>query len=271
MQAVLHFLVLVIGALPAVAFAQIDKSRGGITDERGFEARYVLQSADPTNLRWVADPAGSRRTVLQATVRASEPKVFGGHRTEIVPLKEYVREGVRWYAISAFIPADWKSHPYPAIIGQLHTSQKKALLPPPLAFVIHGDSLDLELYANHRAPDAGLADKGNSARQSIRLDRLQKARWYCFVVRADWSPLPGSGSLKVWMNGEQVYDAANSHNAYETWLGNYPKAGLYMPGLMGVDERMLFIDFIHVGGPRTGFAEIHALTPCGDKAGKGGA
>lgn len=255
--------------LPALADAQIDRTRGGASDEAAFDTRYVLQSADPANLRWVADPAGSRRTVLRATVRASDPKVFGGHRTEIVPLKEYAREGVRWYAISAYVPADWKNHPYPAIIGQLHTSQKKALVPPPLAFVIHDDKLDLELYASHRVPDEEGVDRNNAARQRLRLDRLQKAHWYCFVVRADWSAHPGSGSLKVWMNGDLVYETANQYNAYDTWLGNYPKAGLYMPGMMGVNERMVYLDFIHVGGPRTGVDEMYALTPCAGDTAKG--
>lgn len=250
--------------LPYLASAQVDRTRGGAVDEPSFDIRYSLQSANPNNLRWVTDPAGSRRTVLYATVRDNEPKVFGGRRTEIVPRQEFIREGVRWYAISAYIPSDWKNHPYPAIIGQLHTSQKTGKVPPPVSFVIQGDNLDLDLYANHQSPDDGGADRNNSARQQIRLDKLQKSRWYCFVVRADWSPHPGSGSLKIWMNGEVVYDAANHYNAYETWLGNYPKAGLYMPGMMGVTERSLYIDFIHLGGPRTGFDEMQALTPCAD-------
>lgn len=257
-----RFLLLLLWLLPALAGAQIDRTRGGISDERGFETRYVLQSADPANLRWVSDPAGSRRTVLHATVRASDPKVFGGHRTEIVPLKEYVREGVRWYAISVYIPAEWKNHPYPAIIGQLLTSQKTVFLPPPLAFVVEDNNVLLELYANHRAVSEGEAQKSNSARQRIRLDTLRKQRWYCFVTRADWSHTPGTGSLVVWMNGERVYETANQYNSYDTWLGNYPKVGLYMPGMMGVDERSLFLDFVFVGGPKTSFDEIYALTPC---------
>jgi hypothetical protein len=65
------------------------------------------------------------------------------------------------------------------------------------------------------------------------------------------------------MNGDKVYEALNSHNAYETWLGNWPKVGLYIPGKMTVRERKIYADFIHVGGPKSGYEEMAALTPCG--------
>ncbi len=253
----------------AAAQAQLDRSKGGGVSAGSFSGRYVLQSASPANLRWVSDPAGSSRTVLQAWLKDSEAKVYGGKRTEIVPSYEYVREGVRWYAMSFYFPASWQFHAYPTIVGQIHTSQKTAVLSPPLAFMAQGDHLDLELYANHLQPDVATgipATRTNSARQLIRLDTIKKEQWYCFVIRADWSYRPGLGSLKVWMNGDRVYEGNNLYNAYETWLGNYPKAGLYSPGMMGVSERMLYLDFIHLGGERSGFDEMAAQTPCGGSA-----
>ena len=252
------------GLCAGQVFAQVDRSKGGAVSEAEFPHRYTLQSAKPENLTWVRDPAGSSRIVLQARVRESDEKVFGGRRTEIVPLNDYVREGVRWYAISAYFPADWQFHAYPTIIGQLHTSQHKAILSPPVAFVVNGRYLNLELYANHRSVEGGeSATRANSARQLIRLDRIETGRWYCFVIRADWSSSPGMGNLKVWLNGDRVYEGENAYNTYESRLGNYPKAGIYMPGMMGVPERLLYFDFIHLGGPRSGMEEMAALTPCG--------
>jgi len=246
------------------AGAQIDASRGGAVGHGDFAMRYSLNSASPANLTWVRDPAGSTRTVLHARVRDTDAKIYGGWRTEISPLREYIRQGLRWYAISVYFPADWQFHAYPTIVAQIHTSQKKTILSPPLAFIVHGHNLDLELYGNHRPVDSGdVATRGNSARQLIRLDRVQTAHWYCFVVRADWSSMPGKGSVKIWMNGAPVYEGQNLYNAYETWLGNYPKAGIYMPGMMGVSERDLYFDFIHLGGARSSFDEMAAQTPCG--------
>ncbi|WP_084204929.1 polysaccharide lyase [Aromatoleum tolulyticum] len=245
------------------AFAQVDRARGNAATPANFASRYALQTSHPENLTWTPDPASSKRMVLKAIVRDTDQKVFGGLRTEIVPLNEYVREGVRWYAISVYFPEDWIFHPYPVIVGQLHTSQKGRTLSPPLAFVVHGQNLDLELYANHRlVDDATQPSRENSARQLIRLASIMKESWYCFVVRADWSRRLGEGSIKIWMNGDKVYESYNLYNQYETWLGNYPKAGLYVPGMMGVKERMLLLDFIYLGGPRTGYQEMAALTPC---------
>src|SRR5574343_56862 len=246
------------------ADAQVDRSKGGPVSEADFSSRYTLQSARPENLSRVRDPAGSSRTVLRARVHETDEKVFGGRRTEIIPLNEYIREGVRWYAISAYFPHDWQFHAYPTIIGQLHTSQHKVILSPPLAFVVNGRYLNLELYANHRTLEGGeSATRANSSRQLIRLDRIETERWYCFVIRADWSSLPGQGNLKVWLNGDRVYEGENAYNAYESRLGNYPKAGIYMTGMMGVPERSLFFDFIHLGGPRSSMEEMAAQTPCG--------
>ncbi len=248
-------------------FAQVDRTRGGPVGKGEFSGRYILQSASPDNLQWVQDPAGSKRIVLQARLRASDEMVFGGRRTEIIPQREMVGDGVRWYGFSVYFPEDWQPHPYPTLVAQLHTSQDKVITSPPLALVVQGNNLDLELYANHR-PLGGEEPitRSNSARQLIRLDKLRLGRWYCFVIRADWSHTPGSGALKLWMNGDRVYESANLYNSYDTTKGNYPKAGLYMPGMASVNERKIYLDFIHVGGPRMGYEEMAAQMPCNNTA-----
>jgi len=223
-----------------------------------------LHSAAPGNLEFVPDPAGSGRTVLLARARDTDEKQLGSIRTEIIPQKEYQKEGIRFYAISFNFPADWEFKANPIVVGQLHTSQKATVVSPPVSFVAQGRNLDLELHFNHRSiAGSDAVTKQNSARQVIRLDRIRTGQWYCFVVRADWSWTPGGGALLIWMNGDRVYEAWNSYNSYDTWLGNYPKVGLYAPGVLGVSERKLYVDFIHVGGPKTSAEELMALTPCG--------
>ena len=241
--------------------AQVEKSRGGRV--ANISERYTVNAADPKNVEVVPDPAGSGQNVVKVRLRESDPKVAGGSRTEISPTKEYVREGLRWYAMSVYFPADWQFDSSMTIVSQLHTSQKATTVSPPVAFFARGRDLFMEQNFNHRRIEGeDPVNKENSTRQLIRLDRIQTERWYCFVVRADWSHTPGKGALWVWLNGERVYEAVNSHNAYETWLGNYPKSGLYVPGKMGVPERTLYVDFIHVAGPKTSFATMAAETPC---------
>ena len=91
---------------------------------------------------------------------------------------------------------------------------------------------------------------------------MKLAQWYCFVVMADWSARIDQGALKVWMNGEKVYEANNQINSYESWLGNYPRVGLYLPGMTSISDRLLYVDFIHVGGSRTSYQEMADKTPC---------
>lgn len=244
-------------------YAQVDTTRGGAVSQIDFATRYALVSGRTDNLRWVKDPAGGSRNVLEVRTRSTDDKTWGAIRSEIALNRDYIREGVRWYAMSMYFPKDWQPHPYPVVVGQLHTSQKTAVLSPPVAFVVHGANLDLELYANHRSVDGtGGATRPNSAHQLIRLDRMKLEQWYCFVVRADWSARPGQGALKIWMNGDKVYDAVNLYNSYETWLGNYPRVGLYMPGMTSISDRTLYVDFIHVGGPRTSYGDMASQTPC---------
>ncbi|SCY76355.1 Polysaccharide lyase [Nitrosospira sp. Nl5] len=256
-----RFIVLL--CISASAFAQVDNSRGGAVPAEDFYKRYNLQSADPANIELLPDPAGSGKTVLRARVRNTDEKIFGGFRTEIVPLKEFLREGVRWYALSVYFPENWQFHPSPTIIGQLHTSQKNKPFSPPVALIAQGHDLNLELHFNHRnieGPDA--VTRENTVSQKVRLDKIRTQQWYCFVIRADWSHTPGSGSLSLWMNGDKAYESLKSPNAYQTQGGNYPKAGLYLPGSMMVPERSIYLDFIHLGGPKSSYAEMAALTPC---------
>ncbi|SFU66603.1 polysaccharide lyase [Pseudoduganella namucuonensis] len=236
---------------------------------RYFDDLYVLSAASPDRLELVANPLGGTRKVLRHSLYKTDPLVTGGSRTEISPKYEYVIEGVRWYAVSMLFPANWTFHASPTVVAQLHTSQKTLAVPPPLAVVASGQDLNVELHYNYRnmsGQGTDPATRANTGEQLVRVAKIQTNKWYCFVVRADWSYKPGVGSMKVWMNGNVAYESKNAFNAYETWLGNYPKVGLYMPGVMQVATRQLYTDFIHVGGPSTTYEAMAGLTPCGAAA-----
>lgn len=271
------------------ALAQVDLARGGPVDTlapnpkpltyvsqsltrnltstyRYFDDLYALSSGVKSNLELVPDPLGSGRQVFKYKVLKTDPLYASGSRTEVSLKYEYIIEGVRWYAISMLFPADWVWNIEPTVVAQLHTSQKTLTVPPPLALVASGQDLNLEAHYNYRSTVAGALDpatRANSGEQLVRLGKIQRGKWYCFVMRADWSHKPGIGSIKVWMNGNVAYETKNAYNAYETWLGNYPKVGLYLPGVMAVPSRSLYSDFIHLGGPNSTYEQMAALTPCG--------
>ncbi|TVT47857.1 MAG: hypothetical protein FHP94_13175 [Denitromonas halophila] len=247
----------------AAQAAAPDTRTGGRVSMETFDTRYVLQSASRSNLALVPDPVHPARSAFRMVLKASDPKVFSGQRTEIVAAKEYVRTGLRWYAISFLLPSDWVSHPFPVLVAQIHTSQKAAALPPPLAAVVAGDRLRLELR-NSSLPveGAGAVTKASADTRLVSLGGLDPGAWHCLVVRADWSWEQGAGALDIWHNGELVYSVRNAPNAYQTWLGNYPKVGLYAPGSLGVAQRELYADFIWMGDDTATVQDMQALTPC---------
>lgn len=243
--------------------AQVDPSRGGPVSANNFESRYELNSATKDNLQWVKDPAGSGKTVLFARVRDTDGDSAGAKRTEISPTHEHIKEGIRWYAFSFYLPDDWQFHPFDTVVAQLHTSQKTAIVSPPVVFVILGSNLVL---SRHRPTDLSLpVSKANTTTNNTLISTVATNKWYCLVVRVDWSNTYNKGSLEVWLNGNQVFKERNYHNSFETWLGNYPKAGIYMPGLMGVSKREVYMDFIHLGDAQSRFKDMYALTPCDTK------
>ncbi len=252
----------------ANAHAQIDKLRGGTTSSTDFSTRYGLKSYTTSNLRFLSDPAGSGRPVLSARVRSSDAKVSGLWRTDIYPRDEYVKTGLRWYALSVYFPSNWVFHPNPVVVAQVDTTQSSTVaLPPPLTIVARGGSLELGLNFNHRAVSGtDPATQSNSAHEDIRLDTLRLGQWYCFVLRAEWSPTLGTGAHTLWMNRDKVYESLRAYNAFQTTVGNVPRVGLMFTGLMGVSERTLYMDFIRLGGPTSYVEQMYAETPCATAA-----
>lgn len=249
-----------------LAYVSQNLARNQTATYRYLDDLYILQTGNVNNLQMVLDPKGSGRKVLLFKVQNTDPLYAGGSRTEIALKYDYVMEGLRWYAFSVLFPTGWQFHASPTVVAQLHTSQKTLSVPPPVSVVASGQDLNLELHYNYRATDGtgtNPATRANTGQQLVRLAKIQTNKWYCFIVRADWSYKPGVGSMKAWMNGNVAYETKNAFNAYQTWLGNYPKVGLYLPGTMAVPSRTLYTDFIYTGGATSTFEQMTAWTPCG--------
>ncbi|GAB2839990.1 hypothetical protein GCM10027277_03670 [Pseudoduganella ginsengisoli] len=242
------------------ASAQIDPLIGGVTTPSAFYDRYALDSASGGNISFIPDPAGSGRTVVSSVVRSTDTPVGGLMRTDYYPLNESTASGVRWYGISVFLPADWVVHPNPTVIAQIDSSSTNAAgQAAPLTLLVRGGGLELNLNTNFFDPANATAD--NSARQVIQLGPAITNRWYCLVVRADWEAALATGATTMWMNGEKVFNAANSSNSYYGALQR-PRAGVSFPGLMGVTERTVISDFIRVGGATTTTLQMYQNSPC---------
>lgn len=243
----------------AAAQAQVDTSVGGTVSASTFSTRYKLASASASNLAFVTDPAGSGRTVLMTRVKSTDANVGAVKRTDFYPVNESLSTGLRWYGISVYIPATWVVNPNPTVIAQIDNSATATNLAAPLSLLVRGNTLELNLNSNYLAATSATAS--NSASEVIKLGPIVTARWYCLVVRSDWQPTLGTGAITMWMNGEKVYNAANSTNSY-FGVAHTPRAGLMFPGLMGVTDRTLYTDFLRLGGPTTTVSQMYQVSPC---------
>ena len=258
----LSFLVLSSLACGA-AWSQIDTTLGGTVLNADFGTRYALSSAWTGNLTWDKDPSGSGRTVLRSRVRATDAKVGGLLRTDFLPKGEASQTGMRWYGLSVYFPTTWAVHPNPVVVAQVDQQQPSGL-PPPLAIVVRGSALEMNLAFNHR-PLSGSDDNATAANTAVKvfkLGPLQTGKWYCFVVRSEWSTTLGNGSLVVYQNRDKVFEGQRDINSYPGAGGNVPRVGQMYPGLMGVSERNMYTDFIRLGGPNTTLEQMLAETPC---------
>ncbi|ELX12835.1 hypothetical protein Jab_1c14500 [Janthinobacterium sp. HH01] len=240
---------------------------------RYIDSVYTLNSTNSA-ITWTDQFDGAAQAghkVFRAQVfKPAEPIDENGKsvvaRGEVSPRWDYTPTGVRWYAISVYIPHGWAFNNAEMLIGQLHTSQKVAIVSPPVGLAIQGNYLKLALQASElTVPNL---DKSTASSQSIRLAAIDadeaRNKWYCFVMRADWSPTPGVGSFKLWMNGKLMYQAQNAFNSYVTDLGNYAKTGLYVPGTSAMpDSQTVYTDYVYLAGPATtNPADLIAMTPC---------
>ncbi len=254
------------------ASAQVDISIGGAPKDLGadFTARYGL-GAGP--VQFVGDPKNSGRTVMLSRVNYAEAPTIP--RNDVYARNESTGNTAdrlavsRWYALSVYFPSSWKmANTKPTVVAQIDTVRNVSSLAPPVAILTRGNKLELQLNFNHRELDGATpARPANSSSETIVLDRVRPAQWYCFVLRATWSPVPGDGALRLWMNGYQdknlVYEAVNASNAYETEVGYLPRVGLVHPEGTGVVESSLYADFIWLGsGANTSAEMMFKKTPC---------
>ncbi|WP_374511656.1 polysaccharide lyase [Niveibacterium sp.] len=238
--------------------------RGGAFDPLNWRERYIFQSAVESNLQFVNDPTKPGRLFAELHLYADAPASFGGVRSEITPKDEYVQSGTRWYAMSFKVPKDWVFADVPIVMTQLHTSQRTAKLSPPVAVVLRDHGLALEMRTSPAQLSRGeVVQNDNTAYRRVYLGEPRLGEWTCFVFQMDWSFEAGKGSSTIWMNNAIVYEAKNAPNAYDTWLGNYPKVGMYAPWKLGAPERSVLVDAIWLGDATASYSSMYKKTPCG--------
>lgn len=288
-----------LGAACLPALAQLDKGVGGAIDSMATPStqyttasqaiplltqnigRYfanVYQANEKHgSVTWVDNPSGTGKVFRAYVTKPSLAPDDKYSRAEVAPKWDYIISGVRWYGFSFYLPESWQENQADMIVGQLHTSTAEGIvLSPPVSIDIKGPYINLALHASELSPDPTQTphlEKDTSSEQVIRLGTYERKKWYCVVVRANWSYTPGQGDMQVWLNGKSVYEAHNAYNAYPIYrsgVGNYAKAGLYVPGGNGMpDSQEVYTSYVYLGGTNDTLSqqEITAAMPCAQQQG----
>lgn len=268
---------------PVTTMAQTATPRPASFDNvttRYFSWLYGISAGNPAGVELAGDPAVAHgvetRKVFRMTVNAGDPDEYG-KRTEVTPSYERVPQGRRWYAGGVYFPADWDLTGKDGwiVVFQVHSARGIVVTSPPFSIVADGPDLLLETRANHRdtytlknnvmVPDA---TPENTMQQRLMLGKIEREKWYCLVLDADWQHASGTGASRLWLNGRLVYEGSNFPTHYMNLdlpsRGNYPKTGVYLGGFQDavLGKRVIYTDFIHIGGPASDYAQMADRTPC---------
>lgn len=269
-----------LASLSGTATERVCKRFVMTSEQREFGYFYELQSKGNT--------LSSDAAMIRESPAGTEPKMFHlkwnkqpdpyvayatDPRVEIIPSDEYVPSGIRWYAVSIYVPGDWTPVTDTSLF-QLHTKQRplpppppgttlpQILVPPPMAFIANGTQLKLHMRTSTRQVTGDDVPNGSNVEvQNIALGPLKTQQWYCLVVQANWQSTVGSGDLLVWLNGKLRYEAHNVHNHYVNGE-SYPKAGMYMPGRREHASQHLYVSPIYIGDEGATYDNMAALTKC---------
>ncbi len=169
--------------------------------------------------------------------------------------------GERWYALSFALPPSWPlDSTTPVTVASIDVGLVSAGLAPPLAIVVKGRDILLDMHFEQATPDTATS----SRKIPVVLDQVRRDTWYCFVIHANWSSTLNSGALMVWNNHELVYQTTRLHNSYKPQYLNVPFVGLSVPEKNDALPRKIYTDVIWLGKPgaTTTHKQMRDATPC---------
>lgn len=234
---------------------------GKVTDvsARFAELYSVRQDTD----RSVSVNVGTLDGVTRPFVQVNLPNAAKSGRVDFTLKNELypLLAERRWYAMSVFLPPDWRYSSTPITLAQIDSAPQGGMLSPPLALVVRDNKLMLSMNFNHMS--AKEATEANSAHRTMFLGPATLGKWQCLIVGADWSATPGVGNIWVYLNNNtsEVFNARLTLNSYTNAV-HVPRVGLVAPAGTSVGARRIYADFIWVGNAAANYYEMIKKTPC---------
>ena len=188
-------------------------------------------------------------------INKSDPKIWGGHRTEMSQAQNTARaEG--WYGFSQYFPASYTSGSTGEVIGQWHDQADDGehvdRSPSNTLLTSDGRIKWMARWDADKIMDSGYSD----GLEYIDLGAIPKNEWIDWVVHIKYSHT-NTGILEVWMNGEKVIDRQNMPNSYNDDAYPYFKFGIYKWN-WGSDssQKVIYYDEVRIGNENSCYDEV---------------
>ncbi len=214
----------------------------------------------PHSINVVQEPVRAGANAVRFEVRQDDPNVANSKRAEL-KLEPVPASSERWYAVSIYLPKDYRKDPTPEIVTQWHATpdfdKGETWRSPPLALLTHEGKWRIGWRWDSARVTQGNSPEGTLGRT---VGNYQTGRWTDWVFHVKWS-WKENGLLQVWKNGKQVIHHKGP-NAYHDKRGPYFKTGIYkwpfktQPKETTVKKRILYVDEVRIGGAGTTLDEL---------------
>lgn len=153
-----------------------------------------------------------------------------------------------WYGFSTYVPTSWADSEQVAILAQWWSHSPAS---PPLGIEIEGD--EWIVFQRWKGGDEGISKRA--------VGPVRKGEWTDWVVQAHWD-YSEDGYLKVWRNGEVVYERSGP-SVYRRTDSLRFKLGVYVwpwkydrPSPASSSPRIVYHDEVRMGGEDSSYEEV---------------
>ena len=192
---------------------------------------------EPYNVKRVSAPTRSGASALRMETRYGDSG--NGYHTEMEKLDAGGPGESAWYGFSTYVPTSWVDSEQTTITAQWWSHSPVS---PPLGIEIENDQW--VIFQRWATGEDGISEEVTGT--------VRKGEWTDWVVQAHWSR-SSDGYLKVWRNGEVVYERRGPSVYRQTDTLRF-KLGLYVwpwkdgrPSPEGSSPRVIYHDEVRIG------------------------
>jgi len=218
---------------------------------------YRLQTCCPHSSEVVSNIPGALGPARRFEVRASDPPIYGGYRSEL-RLRPNLMGRDFWYQGRVLLPADWTISSTTVNVMQWRGTRDvmfgESATVPPLALDVTGNTWRVLKAWDDRwiSPDVPRVQ----GHRPIASSPIAPGRWTTWTFHMRWSPT-SDGLVQIWKDGALLLDLPGPIG-FNDLVGPYLKAGVYIPGWLenglekNVPARSLYFDELTASATRSG-------------------